>query len=63
MPFWAKLLKPIQILLKPRAFLHRLTGVSFGRAAVWVFGAWAVLITLLTGCGMVLQKVLGGLGG
>ena len=48
-------------LLAVRAIgLARLAGVPFLRAAVWVFGLWAVITGLLVGMATALRSVLGG---
>lgn len=40
--------------------LARLTGSSFTKAALWVFGIWAGYTALFTGIGLALKKVFGG---
>ena len=37
--------------------LAKLTGVTFGKVAVWVFGVWALLSGLVLGFGMVMQAI------
>jgi hypothetical protein len=45
-------------LLAVRALgLARLSGVSFGRAAAWIFGIWTVFTGLLIGFGAALQAI------
>lgn len=40
--------------------LARLARVPFGKAAVWVFTAWAAIMALFVGFGMAAQKAFGG---
>ncbi len=40
--------------------LARLSGVSFGKAAVWVFGLWAAFTGLMVGIGAAVRSVFGG---
>ena len=37
--------------------LTRLSGVGFGKAAAWVFGAWAVLTSIFMGFGFAMQAL------
>lgn len=49
MSFWVLIVRAIG--------LARLSGVSFGKAAAWVFGVWAVLTGLLTGFSFAMQSI------
>jgi hypothetical protein len=49
MSFWALALRALG--------LARLSGVGFGRAAVWVFGTWALLTGVFSGFGFAMQKM------
>ena len=40
--------------------LAKLSGVSFGKAAAWVFGLWVVFTGLMIGVGTALRSVFGG---
>jgi hypothetical protein len=40
--------------------LARLSGASFGKAAVWVFGIWAALTGLMLGLGAAIRAAFGG---
>ena len=40
--------------------LARLAGARFARTAIWIFGAWAVLMGILMGLGAVARKAFGG---
>jgi hypothetical protein len=51
MTFWALVVRSIG--------LARLARLPFGKAAVWVFAVWAVLVTLQTGLVIALQKITG----
>lgn len=50
----------IWLLAVRSAGLARLSGVSFGRAAAWVFGVWAALTGLMIGFGAAVRAVFGG---
>lgn len=39
--------------------LARLAGVSFTRAAVWVFGVWLALTTVMIGVGLAVKRLMG----
>ncbi len=52
MTFWALAVRSIG--------LAKLSGVRFGKAAVWVFGIWAVITALMTSMGLAAQKAFGG---
>lgn len=52
MTFWALAVRSIG--------LAKLSGVPFGKAAVWVFGIWVVITTLMTSLGLAAQKTFGG---
>lgn len=43
--------------------LARLSGISFARAAAWVFGIWAAYTGLFTGFGLAMRAVFGRLSG
>jgi len=49
MSFWALALRALG--------LARLSNVSFARAAVWVFGTWALLTGAFSGFGFAMQKI------
>jgi len=49
MSFWALALRALG--------LARLSRVGFGRAAVWVFGTWALLTGVFSGFGFAMQKM------
>jgi Yip1 domain/Protein of unknown function (DUF2680) len=51
--FWALAVRAIG--------LAKFTGVSFFRAAVWVFGAWLLMVGALTGIQATTQAVFGGM--
>jgi hypothetical protein len=40
--------------------LARLSGASFGKAAVWVFGIWAAITGLFVGIGLAVRAAFGG---
>jgi hypothetical protein len=52
MTFWALAVKAIG--------LARLSGASFGKAAVWVFGIWAAWTGLMIGIGTAIRIAFGG---
>jgi hypothetical protein len=52
MTFWVLAVKAVG--------LAKLGGVSFGKAAVWVFGIWAVYTGAFLGLGLALRRVFGG---
>ena len=52
MTFWALVVRSIG--------LAKLAGVPTVRVVVWVFGAWAVVMSILTALSMALQKGFGG---
>jgi hypothetical protein len=52
MTFWALVVRSIG--------LAKLAGVPTVRVVVWVFGAWAVVMSILTAFSMALQKGFGG---
>jgi hypothetical protein len=37
--------------------LARVSGVSFGKAAAWVFGVWAALTAIISGFGFAMQRI------
>jgi hypothetical protein len=49
MTFWVLALRSIGV--------ARLSGASFGKAAAWVFGVWALWTGTLTGFGIAMQKI------
>ncbi len=51
MTFWVLAIRTIG--------LTRLTGVGFGKAAVWVFGIWAGLTAVMAGLGFAVQAMFG----
>ena len=52
MTFWGLAVKSVG--------LAKLSGASFARAAVWVFGLWAAVTGLMIGIGLAAQSVFGG---
>jgi hypothetical protein len=52
MTFWALAVRSIG--------LARLTGVSFGRAAIWVLGAWILMMSVFVGFSVMMQRAFGG---
>ena len=52
MTFWGLAVKSVG--------LAKLSGVSFARAAVWVFGLWVVVTAVLIGIGVAARSVFGG---
>jgi hypothetical protein len=52
MTFWVLVVRSIG--------LSKLTGVPFGKVGVWVFGTWALYMTLLMGLSGGLQSMFGG---
>jgi hypothetical protein len=52
MTFWGLAVKSIG--------LARLSGASFGKAAIWVFGLWAAFMGLMIGFGAAMRAVFGG---
>jgi hypothetical protein len=52
MTFWSLAVRSIG--------LARLSGVSFAKAAAWMFGTWAALTGLMIGLGAALRAVFGG---
>ncbi len=55
MSFWVLIVRALG--------LARLSGVSFGKAALWVFGIWAAYTGFFIGLGLVLKTVFKRIGG